>query len=628
MNGLFALISKDATFFDCLSQKTEKGLRFLSRYDENPQNIIFISDKKTFLEPDNNPSACISMGISTFAQKQWASIDNYRIVLQGQLFNSKDIIRKFRVLQSDFEYVNDAQMALALFLQKGTKAFADFDGYWSLIITDLDNQKMYAARDAFGNCSLYYCQTDTQFGIASQTKPLFSVMDNAKRINNNAVVEYLLWGDIVKHKQDFFSDIHELKPSHFIEYSLKDNSYSELSYYTLTYKDCKGGYNEYEEPYYIDMVRKLVLDSVAANIANKENVAIGLSGGLDSSTILCCAKKINPDIRITAFTSTDLYDGGEAIWAEKIVKHTNAEWIKVPCSSQKILEQLDIVNKVQNVPIFTTSSVAQYMVMENICNQGFDISIDGQGGDELFGGYRTYFPPFLRSLRSQWMLKHWAIELLNLKNADIKQKEIGLLWLKNIAKKYYYDEKKLTLKTKSKELEFLNRQYVDAYFSQIPNSNSSKNVLNDYLFESYTSFLPHILRWGGHTATSFQMDCLMPFSNSKKLTEYVFSIPSTFKIHHGWSKYLLRKAMTGIVPDEVLCRKQKLGFYTPEKRWLHEIESEIKKQIELLDDIEQFIDKNALLKQWDNLYVSGNSQFQKFVFRYLSYLTWKNGLND
>lgn len=625
MNGLFTFFTKEAASFDNLYQKAEKGLSFLSRC-KNTQNTIFISNGKTFLEPGNNTLGCIAMGTCGSNPKQFASIGNYRIIFHGKLFNYKEITQEIHIFHPDYNYNSDAEIALLFFIQKGTKAFADFDGYWSLIIADWDNQKIYAARDAFGNKPLYYCRTNTQFGISSETRPLFSVMDDAKNINKDAATQYLLWGDMSTHKQDFFADIHELNASHYIEYSFPTNSFEELPYYTLPYKDCKGGYNEYEEPYYVDKIRQLVLESVTDNIAGKNTVAIGLSGGLDSSSILCCAKKINPDLQITAFTSTDLYDGREAIWAEKTVKHTGVDWIKIFYSSQDMINQLDTMIKIQNVPIFNVSSFVRYKIMETAHQHGFDSIINGQGGNELLGGHRKYFPPFLRSLRSQWMLKHWLKEVLNLGNSDIRQKEIAVLWLKNIARKYYYNEKRLAQKTKSKELVFFNKQYLDSYFSKIYIPKSSKDVLNEYLYESYTSFLPQVLHWGEHFAASFQIDCLMPFSNSKKLAEYVFSVPSTFKIHNGWNKYLLRKAMTGIIPDEVLWRKQ--GFYISQKKWLTEIGKEIKKQIKKHDDIEQFIDKNSLLKEWDNLYLSENIQFQQFTFRYLSYLIWRNGLND
>ena len=557
-------------------------------------------------------------------EKQVAKRGNCWLIFEGKLFNQKNLISN----HSETDSHSDADVVLELFLQKGTQSFVLLEGYWSVIAADMDKKKIYAARDHFGNRPLYYCKTDTQFGIASRSKTLFSAMKNAGKINENAVFEFLLWGDAAKHQQNFFSDIHELKPSCYLSYSLIDNSLEEQPYYILPYKNCKAGYNEYEEPFYIDKTRQFIFETVQNNIKGKNKIAIGLSGGLDSSALLCCAKKLNPDLQIVAFTSTNSHNEGETFWAEKIIKHTNADWVKVPCTSRHIIEQLPRVNSVQNIPVFYLNSVAQHRVMEAVKQSGFESVMDGQGADELFAGYTSYFLPFLKSLRSQWMFKDWGKELLHLHNSNTSCKEIIARKLKNLAKKHYYTEENLAKKTKFQELSLLNDEYKNHYFRCLTNNQHDKTVLNDYLYESYTIFLPYLLRFGEHIAASFGMDCQMPFANSKNLAEYVFSVPSTFKIHNGWTKYLLRSAMVGIVPDEIRWRKQKLGFYVPEREWLNEIGNEIKEQIHQLKDLDNFINKHSLITKWEDLYRSDNVHFQQFAFRYYSYLVWREGCRE
>ncbi len=152
MNGLFSFITKEATSFDNLYQKAEKGLGFLSRC-KNIGNTIFISNGKIFLEPDNNTPVCIAMGTCSSSPKQSASIGNCRIIFHGKLFNYKEIIQEIHTYHPDYGNNSDAEIALLLFIQKGAKAFACFDGYWSLVIADLDNQKIYAL-DKNGNLTL------------------------------------------------------------------------------------------------------------------------------------------------------------------------------------------------------------------------------------------------------------------------------------------------------------------------------------------------------------------------------------------------------------------------------------------------------------------------------------------
>ncbi|MDR1181870.1 MAG: hypothetical protein LBL13_07825 [Bacteroidales bacterium] len=627
MNGLFSIIEKEKVSSSLITELTGCALQKLSHRGDSGEKI-FIFDEKQIVNADN-PDALALFSIATCfstgeKEKYCATKGNVWMIFEGKLFNRKHLMETIHLSNSENTCTFDIDVVIELFIQKGMDAFALFEGYWSLIAVNMSEQKIYAARDHFGNRPLYYCKTNTQFGIASDSRTLFSTLKDAGKINRNAVFDYLLWGDSTKHRQNFFADIHELHASSCLIYSLNDNSFEEQPYYVLPYKNCKGGYNKYEEPFYIDKIRQLVFDSVADNISNNNKIAVGLSGGVDSSTLLCSVKKFNPDIRITAFTSTDLYDGGETFWAEKVVKHTNVEWIKVSCTSQQILEQLGEVNKKQNIPVFSTSSVAQYKIMETIKSYGFDVVMDGQGGDELFGGYAVYFPPFLQSLRSQWMFKDWTREFLSAHHTDISCKDMTLRRIKILLKKYYYHGKRLAKKVKPVEYELLNKAYKTDNLLQSNHVEKVKTVLNDYLYESYALFLPHVLRWGECSAASFGMDCVMPFSNSLKLAEYVFSVPSTFKIHNGWNKYLLRSSMTGIVPDEIQWRKQKFGFYVPEKKWLNEIGDQIKEQICQLTDADAFVDKESLIKNWERLYTFSNYSFQQFVFRYYSYLLWRN----
>ncbi|MCL2132519.1 MAG: asparagine synthase-related protein [Lentimicrobiaceae bacterium] len=618
MSRLLALVGKQ--------EKNVRSLLFclqqFVRCNENANSLFF---SKELMPLDFCPSeegAFVSVLHQKSNSVSLVQTQRHSLIFDGKLFNRKALLGKIPTDCQLTDTENDAELILALFTNQGTTIFADLEGYWSLIILDKDKKQLIAARDHFGNRPLFYCNTENCFGISSRSRFLHNIDENAKEINKNAVADYLLWGDIVKHSQTFFVNIHSLPSAHYLLYSFDNQTVETNSYYELPYKRCKAGYNEYEEPLYIDNVRQFVLDSVRENIGNQSRMALGISGGLDSSAILCSALKVNPDCKYTAFTFVNQYDKRDNFWAEKIIRHTAVDWVKVPCHAKEIVEILPHLNKIQDVPIFVTGTFAQYKVMQAVKEQGFETILDGQGGNELFGGYTAYFPPFWNALLSQWQIKDLLAEWFYLKNAGIGYKD-ALLLLKNVAKKHYFTKEKLAKRTKPQELRFLNKELTNDYFRFSNQNEMHKEVLNDCLFESYTHFLTNILRWGESSAGSFGLDCLMPFANSKKMAEYVFSLPSTFKIHKSWGKYLLRSAMVGIVPDEIRWRRQKIGFEAPEYHWFQEIGDEIKQQIFALNDSANFVDKKQLLDQWNNLYHPQNFHFQQFVFRYYSYLTWR-----
>ena len=404
------------------------------------------------------------------------------------------------------------------------------------------------------------------------------------KIDKNAVFDFLLWGNLF--------------------------SIEEKSSYVLPYKNCKGGYNEYEEPFYVDKTRQLLLDSVQNSIEGKDKIALMLDNQIHSAALLCCIRKLNRDISLTAFIHSDLLDDREHFLIENLMKETKVDLVKIKCDKHLIIKQLIDANKSQDMPVANVHSVFQYNFMAAAKQHGFDVVMDSQGADELFAGYSDYFPPFFKSLRSQWMFTDWLNELLHLGNSPVSFKEIVT--------------KKLTNRTKPQALAFFNKEYVDLYLSRSQCIIENKSVLNDYLYESFTCFLPSFIRFKKNRAANFEMDCLSPFSNSKALAECIFSIPSTFKIHNGWNNYLLRASMVGIVPDEIRWRKQKSDAYFIERKLLNKTGNELKKQISQLEDTDNFIDKHTLLKKWDSLYKSENIHFQKFAFRYFSYLIWRN----
>ncbi len=384
-----------------------------------------------------------------------------------------------------------------------------------------------------------------------------------------------------------------------------------------------GKYDPDKVPELIETIKYLFLKGLGFHLDNKTQIAVGLSGGLDSSSICCSARELRKDISITAFTAVNDVDDGETLWAAKIVKHVNAQWIKVSCTPQQLLDEIEHINFFQSIPIFNTSSFAQYRVMKSAGEYGFTNIIDGQGSDEMFAGYTAYFQKFINELFFEYLFLEGIKEAKNLKNSNLSFKMIGVLSLKQFLKEGILNERLFATMKRKSLLQSLNPDILQTYFHAKREKIERKETLNDYLNESYTKFLPHILRWGEHSAASSGLDCLMPFADNRLLTEYVFNIPSIYKIHKGWGKYLLRNAMEGIVPDEVRMRKQKLGFYTPESQWLQAISNQIKNRISAMPDKENIINKEELFNHWTE-FGKENIHFQQFAFRCMSYLVWRN----
>jgi asparagine synthase (glutamine-hydrolysing) len=627
MNGLFSIFNKQSAFVPNIKEIFNKGLDTLTHRGYANNSLFLLNKEMNPVENETN-KATIAIGAcsSQHNSLNTAIHNGNRLVFDGELLNKSELCKTLSVSSGN---TSNAELALLLLQKEGTSCFKSLKGFWSLIYLDAENKSVYGARDHIGNRPLFFCNTSNQFAIASESRTLYNLFEDTRQINKNTVIDFLLWGDIGKFDQFFFNGITCLKPSHFVKYEIDTGKLFVERYYTLNYNHSFDSYNEANEKKYLDNIRHLIAESVHENLKpyNKP-VAIGVSGGMDSSSLICTAKNTNPEKTIVAYTTTDEYDGGEAYWAEKVVRHTGVEWIKVVCTSNDIVEKLAHANQVHNAPLYNANSLAQYKIMEEVKKQGQAVIIDGQGGDEMLGGYPAYFPLHLNVLRHNGEWTEWWHELTNVANSGCSINEMIMRRLKLISKKYYYNPLRLAQKKRRDEFESLNSKARDFYFTQpLPIAPYKKEVLNDALYESYTMYLANILQWGEHSAASLGIECVMPLSDSIDLAEYVFSIPSSYKIHNGWNKYLLRKAMCGIVPEEICWRKQKTGFYIPEQNWLNEMKDAIFDTILNSEDPEECINKKYIIENWDKLYNPSNPLYQRFAFRCYSYLLWRNGLD-
>ncbi len=618
MKGLLAIIAKKESQQPLISTKLQHGLDALSHRGKYPFYI---------LQSQNGENSNIGIGVTADnpdREKNIFTNDNIVLVFDGKILNKKYLKETY------FEKNNinsDEELLANLYLKLGENAFSLWEGYGSIILIDKNLEKTYAICDTVGTRPLFYYQSEDFLVFSSEIKPIYKMFSSQITINQHAIIAYLLWGDIMKHRQDFYLNIFTLTPANFISYTWNEREMIQKQYYYLPYKSCMGKYDAYDEKIIVDKTKSLIFSNIKNHIADKKKIAVGLSGGLDSSSIICTIKAINPEMPLTAFTAVNEINQSETLWAEKIVRHTKAEWIKVNCNTITLIEDWERVIACQGIPIFNFSSLAQYRVMETVLQHGFNSIIDGQGGDELFGGYNYYYSLMCDELFAEWMFKEGVQFCSHLSNAaDVSLKTIIRTLLKNFTKNNLLNEKHAAFFKRKTILACLDGNKMNAYFQREKTKRLIKENFNEYLYEDFTVYLSYLLRWGVHSAACFGIDCLTPFADNRPLAQHLFDTPSVYKLHKAWSKYILRAAMKNIVPEEILLRKQKLGFYTPDEQWLDQIADEMKSYIYEMPDKENIIDKKHLLSIWDEQFAIGNTHFKQFAFRCMSYLIWQNSL--
>ncbi len=554
------------------------------------------------------------------------------LTLNGEIYNFRDIKNELINEGYNFFSKGDSEVLLKAYKHWGFECFSKFDGMWSFVIYDIDKNILLGSRDRFGVKPLYYYSDDNYFAFASEHKALLEIPEIKTSVNYNEVINYLYFNKIEVDNTGIFENIFELPPSHYFIFDLTNNEMSIKKYYTLNFNSQIENFSKSKYDFYTNKVNELITKSIESRLLSDINIGFCLSGGIDSSSIVCTANKISNTneflqlgSRLITFTATNSYENyNEENWARIVANHVHSNYYTAECNSKNLFEKLDEIIYFQDIPLLSTSTYAQYKVMEAASNNNINVLIDGQGGDELFAGYAPFFCSFYTELLLNKNFKHLANEL---KNIDFSPLTIDVYFkaiIKNFADNIFADDLKLSfLKLFKNESKYFFDKVIEKNVKNISLASDYKfkgtNWLLHYFFTG--NFLKNLLRWEDRCSMAFSIESRTPFSDNLNLIEYMFTIPSIYKINNGWSKSILRSAMKGVVPSAILNRTDKMGFSTPEIHWLKNESYQMQKKIKELYDNE-LINIDLLLSNWNELI--NNPKGISFLWKYMNYLIWKS----
>jgi asparagine synthase (glutamine-hydrolysing) len=559
------------------------------------------------------------------------------LTYNGELYNFQQLKKELEAKGHTFYSRTDAEVLLKAYEEWGFDCLDRFNGMWAFAIYDKRKNIIFGARDRFGVKPLYYYKDNDFFAFASEPKALLTLPFVNTSIEEKSLFEFLLSSQIELNDENFFKDIIELKNSDYFVLDLNDSSFKVDKYYSINYNNSFAKFDNRKFDEYSERTNELLTKSVSSHLVSDVPVGFCLSGGIDSSSIVCLADEINrknnlpqltPNLKcFTAFYDDSQFD--ETKWAEMVVNKCDVEWHKAFCDPRNIIGDLPEIIRHHDMPLCSTSTYAMTQVMRAGAENGVKIMIDGQGGDELFGGYPVFYPSYFINLLKDKKVSKILGELNHLQNSPVNKKILFKVISKIVLNELLAPEAihffRNSLFPHSKyinqELQKKNRyNFVASY-------DFSPKKLNDLLFHYYTDyFLKFVLRFEDRCSMQYSIESRTPFADDLSLAEYVFFLPYNYKIKDGWSKALLRNSMKNVIPEQIYKRTDKMGFSTPQQKWLKLLSSEMKQKIiELSSSTDDYINKDLLLKDWDNIFgPKGNVRSQDFVWRCYNFLIWKD----
>lgn len=474
------------------------------------------------------------------------------IIYNGEIYNFREIRSELENHGYSFNSNTDTEVILAAYLEWGPECVERFNGMWVFAIYDKSKNILFLSRDRFGIKPLYYYYDGKNIIFSSEIKGILTHPIGRKP--NDAVIFDFLYYDLVDHTEDtFFEGIKRLMPGHNAAFDLKTRELRIWKYYDL--KEWVKKRKEASDP---KKFRELFFKAVQRRLIADVPVGSCLSGGLDSSSIVCTMRKIVPDATIKTFSL--VFPGleiDESEYQKAVVDRCKVEWHKTTFTAEDILRDLEDLIWTQEEPFSTLSIYGQYRVMKLARENGMKVLLDGQGSDEILAGYHYFFGYHYYELFREFKWIRLIKEVLNYKRNTGSFNAVkyfaGLLLPKRLQN---------IIITKSNE--HISGEFAKKFLKERDDPRFQRKDLNKALVDAVINNLPALLRFEDKNSMRWSIETRVPFLDPE-LVEYVLSTPSTSKIKNGTTKVILREALKNVVAEKILQRKDKIGFATPDK---------------------------------------------------------------
>ncbi len=506
------------------------------------------------------------------------------IVFNGEVYNFPELRKELESIGHHFETATDTEVILSAYEEWGKECVARFNGMWAFTILDLRNAEplLWISRDRLGIKPLNYIEGGKTFSFGSEFKSLFCLSGLSPAADDIYTLLFLAKSSYPEDSSGdtFFKGVRKLPPGNNLEIrsgkGIRLTRFWSLSDIQLSSEPIVAGE-------VIEELQSLLSDAV--NLRLRADVSVGscLSGGIDSSGIVGLATRhlaeANASAKFNTFSAVYDSEGryNERYFIDLVSKHYQTASHYTYPTAEKLTRDLDRLVYHQEEPFSTTSIFAQWCVMEEAQCQNTPVLLDGQAADELYGGYLPFavllrqiidsegYLAGMRALREMRKTSGFGLSDFVIKSA----KSRGILSVDKArgfhgqCGYYRYLSPRLLGSVDGKEY----AGYIERRFRNVINCRS----LEDSLRSMVSDFnLGRLLHWEDRNSMAFSREARVPFTDFR-LVEHAFRRATDYKLKEGWTKWVLRKAVSGVVPNEVCWRKDKVGFETPEHEFVPEV---------------------------------------------------------
>jgi asparagine synthase (glutamine-hydrolysing) len=534
-------------------------------------------DDGVFIENNNLYNICFGMrrlsiiDISKGAQPIFTEDNRFGIVFNGEIYNYKEIRTFLEANGFNFFTESDTEVILKLFQFEGPISFSRLDGMFAICIYDRLNNKVFLARDYFGEKPLYYHNSNKNgFIFSSELKSIINVLETKFKISKKGLSLFFQLS-YIPAPFTIYDQIFKLEANKYIE--LNCNT---LEHKIFTIEKNVQSFDIKSKKQAIETTKNLIFKSVKSRSIADVPIGSFLSGGVDSSIVSMCMSQLNNkpiETYSIGFENKKFDESKKAKIVSNIIGSKHNEFI---ISDNNVLNSIDLILKNFDEPFADSSAIPSYLVSLN-ASKNIKVAMTGDGGDEVFAGYNKYYIGIINKLYTKLISQqnHKSIKrIINYLFTD-KYDVRGLNFkIKKAINSIDYDDEFyfniISLSFKKDSLkDILKQEFIEEdslmYFKQ--NDSKIDSLLDFRNIDKSISLDGDLLTKVDRVSMLSSIECRSPFLN-KEIWDFTSQIPENFLISKTFQKkYLLKEAFKEYFPNNFLNSK-KQGFGIPVGDWL------------------------------------------------------------
>jgi len=513
-------------------------------------------------------SAAGHQPMSTASGRLW-------ITYNGEVYNYRELRKQLQSYGYRFESNTDTEVVLNAYHKWGPDCLRRFNGMFGLAIWDEEEQRLFIARDRLGIKPLYYYFDGTKIIFASEIKAILQDHQVSRELGAEGILNYFTFGHSMA-PNTIFKNIHKLLPGHYLTCVPAGGAKLQMEIQRYWAPPVPQPSEDAGEKYYTEEVYRLLMESVRKRLISDVPLGMFLSGGIDSSIITSLMSSVDPS-QVKTF-SIGFPVGGTAFNelddARLVARHFGTEHHELLLDEKDLTQALPDLIYHYDEPFGDSASFPTYLLCK-FAREKITVALSGEGGDEIFGGYRRYvlenlfarYPVLVGLLNNRVVQKsfvnlpkfgRWQKTLTAAGTQDDAERYASWLWIFN-------KEMRAELFGEHTLYELQNFDPLDVYH-RLYNRNGNECVGRLLHIDQQTWLPDTYLEKVDKASMAVSLEVRVPFLDHE-LLEFTATIPAKYKVRGLATKYILKKAFASQLPDKTL-RKGKHGFAVPLEPWL------------------------------------------------------------